>query len=96
MVGRTVEIAGEAWQVSPSGRVTSYQRDEFGLVFQRGSGGETVRRFVRYSPLGSRRWDAALAELTDRELRQLFACSQIAWTSPDARLSPAPAGRGGR
>lgn len=93
---RLVEIDGEAWQVGPSGRVTSYQRDEFGLVFQRGSGAEAVRRFVRYSPLGARRWDAAFAELSDRELRQLFACSQTAWTSPETRLSPAPAERGGR
>jgi hypothetical protein len=93
---RTIEIGGEIWQVSPSGRVTSYQRDEFGLVFQRGSGADVVRRFVRYSPLGARRWDAALAELSERELRHLFACSQTAWTSPDARLVPAPGERGGR
>lgn len=86
MARRTVEADGERWRVSPSGRVTSYQRDEFGLVFQRGTGADAVRRFVRYAPLGVRRWDAALGELTDQQLQTLFRHSQPAWTSPDARL----------
>lgn len=93
MARRTLEVSGERWQVVPSGRVTAYQRDEFGLVFQRGTGADAERRFVRYTPLGARRWDAALTELTDQHLLELFACSQTAWTSPDARLSPAGAER---
>ena len=96
MARRTLEIGGETWQVSPSGRVTPNQRDEFALVFQRGSGSAAVRRAVRYAPLGARRWDAALAELSDLQLRQLFACSQVGWTSPDIRFTPGPAERGGR
>jgi hypothetical protein len=93
---RTVTIDGATWRVYPSGRVTTYQKDEFGLVFQRGGGGDAVRRFVRYAPLGARRRDASLAELSDRQLEELFLCSQPAWTSPDARASAPAAGRGGR
>jgi hypothetical protein len=93
---RTVEIEGETWRVYPSGRVTVYARDEFGLVFQRGSGAEMVRRFARYSPLGARRRDASLAALSDRQLTELFRWSQPAWTSPDARASHDPATRAGR
>lgn len=83
MARRLVEIDGERWQVYPSGRVTVYGRDEFGLVFEKGDGAERVRRVTRYAPLGARRWDAALGELSDRELEQLFRQSQPAWTSPE-------------
>ena len=96
MARRTVEIEGEAWLVYPSGRVTVYNRDEFGLVFQRGSGADMVRRFARYSPLGTRRRDASLAALSDRQLTELFRWSQPAWTSPEARVARDPAARAGR
>jgi hypothetical protein len=86
MARRTIEVEGVRWTVAPSGRVTSYERDEFGLVFEQGTGAERVRRFARYAPLGSRRWDAALGELSDAQLRQLFDQSQPEWTSPDGRL----------
>jgi hypothetical protein len=86
MAGRTIEVDGATWAVTPSGRVTHYGRDEFGLVFERGTGASLVRRFARYVPLGARRWDAALLELSDARLRQLFAESQPEWTSPDGRL----------
>jgi hypothetical protein len=64
--------------------VTVYGRDEFGLVFQQGTGPERRRRFTRYSPVGNRSPDAALAELSDRELVALFRQSQPAWTAPEA------------
>ena len=32
---RTVVIGGNTWEVSPSGRVTPNDRDEFSLVFTR-------------------------------------------------------------
>jgi hypothetical protein len=96
MSGRTIEVNGERWEVFPSGRVTVYQRDEFGLVFQRGSGTERVRRFARYAPLGPRRWDAALAGLSDGDLTDLFHHSQPEWTSPDGRMSRALTERVGR
>ena len=84
MARRTIEIDGERWEVYPSGRVTQYDRDEFGLVFEKGTGPDRVRRVTRYSPTGSRRWDASLAELADDRLRELFRQSQPAWTSPEA------------
>jgi hypothetical protein len=57
MTRRTVQIDGERWHVYPSGRVTAYDRDEFGLVFEKGTGPQRVRRVTRYSPLRARRWD---------------------------------------
>lgn len=83
MARRTIEIDGERWEVYPSGRVTVYNLDEFGLVFERGSGAQRERRATRYSPLGSRRRDGSLAELTDRELTALFRQSQPEWTAPE-------------
>jgi hypothetical protein len=82
---RTIEVDGEQWRVYPSGRATAYDRDEFGLVFEKGEGAARERRVTRYAPLGARRWDAALAELSPRELETLFRQSQPAWTSPEAR-----------
>lgn len=85
MPRRTIEIDGERWNVSPSGRVTQYDRDEFGLVFQKGTGPDRVRRVTRFAPQGARSWDAALAELSRDRLEELFRQSQPAWTSPEAR-----------
>lgn len=85
MARRTIEVDGEQWRVYPTGRVTAYDRDEFGLVFEKGEGAARVRRITRYAPLGARRWDAALAQLSVRELEVLFRHSQPAWTSPEAR-----------
>lgn len=64
--------------------MTVYGKDEFGLVFELGTGPERRRRFTRCSPLGSRSTDASLAELTDRQLKDLFRQSQPAWTSPES------------
>ena len=84
MARRTIEVSGERWEVYPSGRVTAYDRDEFGRVFEKGEGPDHVRRVTRYAPLGARRWDVALAELSERELVTLLRQSQPAWTSPEA------------
>ncbi len=84
MARRTVHIDGATWHVYPSGRVTAYERDEFGLVFETGTGPERIRRVTRFSPQGARRWDAALAELPEDRLRELFRQSQTARTSPEA------------
>jgi len=53
-------------------------------VFELGTGPERKRPFARYSPLGSRSPDAALAELTEQQLLHLFRQSQPAWTSPES------------
>lgn len=91
MARRTIEVEGEAWHVYPSGRVTVYDRDEFGLVFEKGTGPARVRRVTRFSPLGARRWDAALAELSDTRLIEYFRQSQPASTSPETQYGRATA-----
>ncbi len=83
MARRTIAVDGERWHVYPAGRVTAYERDEFGIVFERGTGGGRVRRITRYSPRGSRRWDAALTQLSEARLTELFRQSQPAATSPE-------------
>lgn len=80
-----IEIEGERWSVYPSGRVTAYPRDEFGLVFEKGTGPDRVRRVTRFRPLGANRWDAALAGLSDAQLAEYHRHSQLARTSPEMR-----------
>lgn len=83
MPRRTITVKGEIWEVYASGHVTVYDKDQFGLAFEHGTGPDRKRRFTRYSPLGSRTPDAALAELTEPALRAFFEQSQPAWTSPE-------------
>ena len=83
MPRRIVEVDGEQWEVSVSGRVTQYLKDEFGLVFTRGTGPDREQRVVRYSPLGAKSREVSLAQLSDAELRQLLAHSQPSWTAPE-------------
>jgi hypothetical protein len=82
MPRRVIEVEGQPWEVAPSGRVTQYTRDEFGIIFTR-RGPERERRVVRFSPLGARNSEAALAELTDQRLHELFQVSQPSWTAPE-------------
>ena len=82
MARRSIEVHGERWVVYPSGRVSAYDRDEFGLVFEKGTGPNRDRRVTRFAPMGPRSWDAALAGLSDRYLATLFEQSQPARTSP--------------
>ena len=83
MTRRTIVVDSEIWKVYPTGRITVYGKDEFGLLFELGTGPERKRRFTRYSPLGSKSTDASLAELTERQLLDIFRQSQPAWTSPE-------------
>lgn len=78
---RRVTVQGVEWRVTPSGRITQYDRDEFGLVFTRADGRE--QRLTRLSPTGSRAREQALAELTDAQLVTLLAQSQPAELSPE-------------
>ncbi len=82
MPRRTLMVDGEQWRVSPTGRVTQYQRDEVGIRFAR-QGAEPEVRVVRFAPLGSRVAEEALAELSDQELLELFRRSQPSWTAPE-------------
>src|SRR5574341_1024776 len=81
MARRVITVDGAAWEVFPSGRPTPYGPDEFGLMFQQGTGPDRRRRFTRYSPVGHRSREASFAELTDRQLGELFRVSQPAWTA---------------
>jgi len=83
MARRTIEVDGERWEVYPSGRVTVYGRDQFGLIFERGTGSQRQRRVTHFSPLGARSPTRAFLELSDRELLELFRQSQPAWTAPE-------------
>ncbi|HWZ28204.1 MAG TPA: hypothetical protein VNX15_06575 [Gemmatimonadales bacterium] len=81
---RAVVVDGESWEFAPSGHGSVYGKDQFGLVFQCGTGSGRRRRFTRFAPVGSRNPDAALSELSDRQLLQLFRESQPAWTAPES------------
>ena len=83
MPRRIIEVDGEQWQVAVSGRFTQYNKDEFGLVFTRGTGSDREQRVVRYSPLGAKSRELSLASMSDRELADLLAVSQPAWTAPE-------------
>lgn len=84
MPARTISIDGKDWNVFPSGFITQYDQDEFGLFFARGSGGEREVRVTRYSPQGSRSRERSFAELSDDVLVALFEQSQPSFTSPEA------------
>jgi len=88
MAKRTIDIDGERWEIAPSGRVTQYSRDEFGLIFTKGTGPNREQRVMRYSPQGSRQPEDSLNELTDRQLREFWGRSQPSWTAPEAGYRP--------
>ncbi len=87
MPTRTIEIGGKTWNVYPSGRVTQYDHDEFGLMFVSGSGAARAVRVTRYTPNGTRSREQSLLELSDAELRDLFEHSQAGVTSPETNYS---------
>jgi hypothetical protein len=88
MPSRTITVDGASWDVFPSGRITQYDRDEFGLVFVRGTGADREVRVTRYSPQGARSRELSLAEMSEAELRQLLEFSQPSFTSPEAGYAP--------
>lgn len=87
MPTRRVVIEGRTWQVYPSGYVTQYDADEFGLIFVHGVADEREVRLTRYSPSASRSREQSLSELSDADLLRLFAESQPSNTSPEAGYS---------
>ncbi|MBK8249525.1 MAG: hypothetical protein IPK85_19330 [Gemmatimonadetes bacterium] len=84
MPSRSLAVDGRTWSVFPSGYVTQYDRDEFGLMFVSGTGSQREVRVTRYSPVGARSREQSLAELTDADLQRLFGESQASATSPEA------------
>ena len=83
MPRRTIAVDGATWEVYPAGRVTVYGRDQFGLIFEQGTGSQRRRRVTHFSPVGARSLDRAFAELSDRDLLELLRESQPSWTAPE-------------
>jgi hypothetical protein len=83
MPRRIIEVDGESWTVAVSGGNTQYTKDEFGLVFSRGTGADREQRVARYTPLGAKSRELSLSQLSDRELRELLRFSQPSWTAPE-------------
>ena len=88
MPSRSLVINGRTWQIYPSGFITQYNADEYGLVFMDGTGDGAQVRVTRYSPRGVMSREASLAELSDAQLRALFEQSQPSATSPEAGYQP--------
>ena len=84
MPTRTISADGKEWRVFPSGYVTQYEHDEFGIMFIAGTGDKREVRVTRYSPQGARSREQSLAELSDIELMRLLVQSQPSFTSPEA------------
>jgi len=80
---RSITVDGQVWDVAPTGRVTQYTRDEFGIEFRRSDPAGEVVRVARYAPLGARSWELSLAELSEQTLLELFQRSQPSWTAPE-------------
>jgi hypothetical protein len=80
---RRIEVDGDIWEVAASGRTTQYTKDEFGVVFTRGTGPGREQRVARYTPLGAKSRELSLAQLSDAELRDLLSHSQPSWTAPE-------------
>ena len=87
MPARSLTVAGRAWRVFPSGRVTQYDRDEFALMFVSETNGKREVRVTRYSPAGVRSRERSFADLSDAELTRLLETSQPSDTSPEAGYS---------
>lgn len=88
MPTRSISIDGKAWRVFPSGYITQYDHDEFGLLFVAGTGDDREVRVTRFSPQGTRSRELALTEMPDEDLRRLFVQSQPGETSPEAGYTP--------
>lgn len=84
MPPRSITADGKRWSVYPSGLVTQYDHDEFGLLFMTGNDSEQEVRVTRYSPQGTKSREQALAELPEEKLHELFGYSQPSFTSPEA------------
>ena len=83
MARRTIDVDGESWSVYLSGRVNStYARDQVSVVFELGTGENSVRRTCRFRPMGAP-GAGVLAALSDASLRSMLSSSQPDWTSPE-------------
>lgn len=85
---RTISHEGVRWGVLPSGFVTQYVGDEFGLVYTRLDGDAGEVRFSRYSPSGTRSREASFEGLSDAMLLRLFVTSQPSVRAPEGGYRP--------
>lgn len=88
MPARRMVADGREWQVYPSGFLTPYVGDEFGLIFVSGHGDAREVRVTRYSPVSARSREQSLAELDDAALAGLYRMSQPSVRSPEAGYQP--------
>jgi hypothetical protein len=84
MPTRSIFIEGKSWRVFPSGFITQYEHDEFGILFVAGTGDSREVRVTRYSPVGARSREQSLAAMSAADLQRLFEQSQPSFTSPEA------------
>jgi hypothetical protein len=84
MPARRLVVDGREWQVYPSGFLTPYVGDEFGLIFVAGRGEAREVRVTRYSPVAVRAREQSLAGMDEAELLALFHASQPGDRSPEA------------
>lgn len=90
---RSITVDGRTWRVYPSGFLTQYTHDEFGVLFVTGEGDEREVRVTRYSASGDRGRERSLHEQSDAWLAMLLAHSQSSEMAPELgyRRSPLPA-----
>lgn len=89
-LGRVITVDGTPWTAFPSGFVTHFARDEFGVLFVQGDGPGRRSRIARFSPMGTpfRSREAAFQALSDRDLLRLFRQSQASERSPEGGYHP--------
>ncbi len=83
IASRTITHDGTQWAVTPSGFITQYAGDEFGLVFTRLDAAQPDVRFSRYSPGGVRSREASFERLSDGTLLRLLVSSQASLRAPE-------------
>jgi hypothetical protein len=80
---RKISHNGTVWAVAPSGFVTQFVGDEFGLVFTRIDGDLADVRFSRYSPGSVRSRESSFESLSDATLVRLLGTSQPSVRAPE-------------
>ena len=80
---RTISHDGARWAVAPSGFITQYVGDEFGVVFTRIGDAQSDVRFSRYSPGSVRSREASFDALSDATLLRLLITSQPSVRAPE-------------
>ena len=83
IASRTISHDGARWSAAPSGFITQYVGDEFGVVFTRIDDARDEVRFSRYSPGSVRSREASFEALPDAALIRLLITSQPSVRAPE-------------